>query len=83
MGSLSYGWRPAAVAFASRRRCPRRRAHPLHRFLIDATLGTARFDASYRAKHALPNLDNYWYIDVVCSKTKPSATLLILSAYMR
>ena len=53
----------------------------LCRFLVDATLGTARFDASYRAKHALPNLDSYWYIDVVCSKTKPSATLLILSAY--
>ena len=65
-------WRPAAVAFAyAAARRPRRRAHPLHRFLINATLGTARFDASYRAKHTLPNLDNYWYIDIVCSKTKP------------
>lgn len=53
----------------------------LCRFLVDATLGTGRFDESYRAKHALPALDQYWFIDVVCSKTQPSATLLVLSAY--
>ena len=48
----------------------------------DGRAGTGRFDESYRAKHALPDLErDYWFVDVVCSKTQPSATLLILAAY--
>lgn len=50
------------------------------KFMIDETIGTSRFGSDeYLLKNSLPtDLTSYLLVDVICSKTPPSALLSIL-----
>ena len=54
------------------------------RFMIDETIGTARFDEEYILKHELPtDLTQYLLIDVICSRKPPSALLSVLFLFKK
>lgn len=52
------------------------------RFMPDATLGTARFSEEYiAAKRLPPDLGSMLFVDVVCSKRQPAATLGVMTFF--
>lgn len=51
-------------------------------FTVEDALGTEALTTTYCAKHGLPTLTDFFFLDVFCSVRSPAGTLLVLNALL-